>query len=63
MNNIKNSIYLYCFFVKERRKTMMELLFFVLGLMIGGLTGLSIMCMLQINRINRLENINSGKEE
>ena len=63
MNNIKNSIYLYCFFVKERRKAMMELLFFVLGLMIGGLTGLSIMCMLQINRINRLENINSGKEE
>lgn len=42
---------------------MMELLFFVLGLIIGGLTGLSIMCMLQINRINRLENINSGKED
>ena len=32
-----------------------ELLFFVLGLVIGGLTGVTIMCFLQINRINEYE--------
>lgn len=31
---------------------MKELLFFVLGLVIGGLSGITIMCFLQINRIN-----------
>ena len=35
---------------------MSELLFFVLGLVIGGLTGVTIMCCLQINRINEYEN-------
>ncbi len=30
---------------------MSELLFFLLGLVIGGLTGITLMCMLQINRI------------
>ena len=35
---------------------MSELLFFVLGLTIGGLTGVTIMCCLQINRINEYEN-------
>lgn len=35
---------------------MSELLFFVLGLIIGGLTGIVIMCMLQVNRINDYEN-------
>lgn len=34
---------------------MSELLFFVLGLTIGGLTGITIMCCLQINRINEYE--------
>ena len=34
---------------------MSELLFFVLGLVIGGLTGVTIMCCLQINRINDYE--------
>lgn len=34
---------------------MSELLFFVLGLVIGGLTGVTIMCCLQINRINEYE--------
>ena len=33
---------------------MNELLFFVLGLVIGGLSGITIMCMIQINRINHL---------
>lgn len=35
---------------------MSELLFFVLGLIIGGLTGVVMMCMLQVNRINEYEN-------
>ncbi len=30
---------------------MNELLFFILGLMIGGLSGVTTMCMFQINRI------------
>lgn len=35
---------------------MSELLFFVLGLVIGGLTGVVMICMLQVNRINEYEN-------
>lgn len=35
---------------------MNELLFFTLGLLIGGLTGLSVMCVLQINRVNEIKN-------
>lgn len=35
---------------------MSELLFFVLGLIIGGLTGIVIMCVLQVNKINDYEN-------
>lgn len=35
---------------------MSELLFFTLGLLIGGLTGVSVMCLMQINRINELKN-------
>ena len=35
---------------------MSELLFFVLGLIIGGLTGIVLLCMLQVNRINEYEN-------
>lgn len=42
---------------------MKELLFFIFGLVIGGLSGLSIMCMLQINRINELEKNNKRKEK
>ncbi len=34
---------------------MSELLFFVLGLMIGGLIGVVLMCVLQINRVNEME--------
>jgi len=32
-----------------------ELLFFTLGLLIGGLTGISVMCILQINENNKRE--------
>ena len=35
---------------------MKELLFFTLGLLIGGLTGVSVMCVLQINRVNEIKN-------
>lgn len=31
---------------------MKELLFFVLGLISGGLSGITVMCCLQINRLN-----------
>ena len=31
---------------------MKELLFFVLGLVIGGLSGITVMCCMQINRMN-----------
>lgn len=34
---------------------MSELLFFTLGLVIGGLTGISVMCLFQINRLYEYE--------
>lgn len=34
---------------------MKELLFFVLGLLVGGLTMTTFMCCLQINRVNKME--------
>jgi|GEM_PF-774954 hypothetical protein len=34
---------------------MKELLFFVLGLLVGGLSGITIMCFLQINRFSKIE--------
>ena len=34
---------------------MKELLFFILGLIIGGLATTTLMCCLQINRINKME--------
>lgn len=44
---------------------MSELLFFLLGLVIGGLTGITLMCMLQINRIagERLIQSSDNKNE
>ena len=36
----------------ERGDIMKELLFFVLGLVIGGLSGITVMCCMQINRMN-----------
>ncbi len=38
--------------ILEKRNVMNELLFFVLGLMIGGLIGVTVMCILQINRLH-----------
>ena len=34
---------------------MSELLFFILGLVIGGLCATTLMCCLQVNRVNELE--------
>lgn len=45
---------------------MSELLFFVLGLIIGGLAMTTLMCCLQVNRINELERqivLNDNHEE
>lgn len=36
---------------------MKELLFFVLGLLVGGLSGITVMCFLQINRLNKIEQL------
>lgn len=33
---------------------MLNLLFFLIGLLIGGIIGVFIMCLLQINRINQI---------
>jgi len=38
-----------------------ELLFFVLGLMIGGLSGITVMCFLQINRKELMSKSEKGK--
>ncbi len=37
---------------------MNELLFFVLGFVIGGLSGLTTMCVIQINKLTNKSNIN-----
>lgn len=35
---------------------MRELLFFMIGFLLGGVIGVTIMCLMQINRISRTEN-------
>ena len=35
---------------------MHELLFFMIGFLLGGVIGVTIMCVMQINRISRTEN-------
>lgn len=42
---------------------MKELLFFTLGILIGGLTGISVMCILQINRLNNIRRKEENKDE
>ena len=39
----------------KKGEAMKELLFFVLGLVIGGLTGTTVMCILQINRLKKYD--------
>ena len=40
---------------------MSELLFFVIGTMLGGLVGVVLMCCLQINRLSQREEVDYAK--
>ena len=40
---------------------MSEFLFFIIGTMLGGLTGVVIMCCLQINRLSEREEVKNAK--
>ena len=40
---------------------MTELIFFIIGVMLGGLTGVVIMCCLQINRLAEREEVKNAK--
>ncbi len=40
---------------------MSELIFFIIGIMLGGLTGVAIMCCLQINRLSEGEEVKNAK--
>ncbi len=42
--------------IKERILTMHEFLFFMIGLLIGGFIGVTIMCLMQISRIHSCPN-------
>ena len=40
---------------------MSELLFFIIGTMLGGLGGIVLMCLLQINRLSEREEVKNAK--
>ena len=40
---------------------MSELIFFIIGIMLGGLTGVAFMCCLQINRLSEREEVENAK--
>lgn len=40
---------------------MSELLFFIIGTMLGGLVGVVVMCLLQINRLSKREEVDNAK--
>lgn len=40
---------------------MIEFIFFIIGVMLGGLTGVVIMCFLQINRLTEREEVKNAK--
>ena len=42
---------------------MSELLFFIIGTMLGGLVGIVVMCLLQINRLTKREGVDNAKTE
>lgn len=42
---------------------MHEFLFFMIGFLLGGVIGVMIMCLMQINRISRTQNIRKEDEE
>ena len=49
--------------IQERILTMHEFLFFMIGFLLGGIIGVTIMCLMQINRISRTPNIRKEDEE
>lgn len=40
---------------------MSELLFFIIGTLLGSLTGVVVMCLLQINRLSKREEVENAK--
>lgn len=40
---------------------MSELLFFIIGTVLGSLTGVVVMCLLQINRLQKREEVGNAK--
>ena len=40
---------------------MSEFIFFIIGIMLGGLTGVVVMCCLQINRLSAREEVKNAK--
>lgn len=40
---------------------MNELLFFIIGTMLGGLVGVVLMCLLQINKLSQREEVKNAK--
>lgn len=40
---------------------MNELLFFIIGLVLGGLVGVVLMCLLQINKLSKREEVENAK--
>ena len=40
---------------------MSEFIFFIIGIMLGGLTGVTIMCYLEINRLSEREEVKNAK--
>ena len=49
--------------IQERILTMHEFLFFMIGFLLGGVIGISIMCLMQINRIHAGSNARKEDEE
>ncbi len=41
--------------LRKELKSMSEFLFFIIGTMLGGTTGVVIMCLMQINRLSKRE--------
>ena len=49
--------------IQERILTMHEFLFFMIGFLLGGVIGVTIMCLMQINRIHGGSNARKEDEE
>ena len=42
---------------------MNELLFFIIGLVLGGLVGVVLMCLLQINKLSKRKEVDNAKKK